>query len=49
MKYFLLIAAVAALVGSVQAKSLPAKPTAGCCDGGACCRMQKACCAGAHK
>jgi hypothetical protein len=43
MKYLLMIAAVFALISTASAApSRPAK--AGCCNGGACCKAQAACC-----
>jgi hypothetical protein len=46
MKYFLLIAAFATVIGLTQATG--ASTSASCCGGGACCRPHKACCNIAH-
>jgi hypothetical protein len=40
MKYLLMITAALALIGTASAKSRPAD----CCQGGACCKAQSACC-----
>lgn len=44
MKYFLLIAALAAAFGLTRATSSTPKAATDCCDGGGCCRTHQACC-----
>jgi hypothetical protein len=45
MKFFLLIAAFATVLGLTQATGAS---SAGCCGGGPCCRPHNACCHIAH-